>query len=909
MVATATQNSTDERPWLLEFDALGGQRGYRLRLVPTVAGTGTEANERPVGGATPPDLTVVADAPPGVATDRDSGPYQRAWPRYFEAGYAPFPLRRDSKSPPPSDYTGTRGKHADKAQLIEWADSPKYTGGNIGCWFGATVSVDNCDCQLVGIDVDHYGDKHGGDQLKALEAELGSLPDTWVSSARTDGVSGIRWFLAPVSDEHGNRVEFRGKADAAIEVIQRKHRFAVVWPSRHPGDEDIAAGTSYWWFPPGVALIDEGRNGADAWREADGLPVLAALPMLPKTWITYLGEHRSHNGEMDLEISVPDLFDWCDEAFNDGKADQICWDIASAVETFKTKITDEESSHDKITDAHWLLFSLAAEGHTGWHAAVESVATHWLRAVIKSDKRSVEEARSEVFRSLVGALRKIKVRVDREGVRKQCTCAVAGTDLSGGKGANLWHSSAAPLKVAQQFALINEREETPIRRWRGDWYQYTGTHWKVLEEDEFHKLVYERLEDATCVKASKASNVTTYEAVPWNPADRKISAVAHALRSIALVASATDAPYWLDGREDQVIAFTNTLLRIEDRKQIDHAPAYFNTFALPFAYDPIAPTPKRWLDFLEEIWPGDIESVALLQEWFGYVLSGRTDFQKLLAVFGSRRTGKGTIMHILKTLAGSVNSTNVSADSITDRFGLEPLINKPLAVIDEMAITGSGKNFVAHIKNITGEGYPSVQRKNRQNWDGKLPTRFVFLANETANLPDASGTIVTRMLVLKTIKSFEHKLDTSLREKLLTELPGIFNWALDGLDRLNEQGRFTEPQSTREFVAQMYRTSSPITQFVEDYCEFIEDGYVSRKTAFNVWQAFCKANRFESGSMNNFLSKLRAAFGDQINADSNTKRLFRGKQDRAIVGIAWTSERISEVNHVELELVPWQLSG
>ncbi|MGV7277025.1 phage/plasmid primase, P4 family [Mycobacterium kansasii] len=887
MIASGADNTADERSWGLEFDRLPGRTrsGYRLRLVPPLAH---------------PDAV---DAQT-YAADDDSGPYQRAWSRYFEAGYAPFPLKRDSKSPPPSDYTGTRGKRADTAQLIEWATCPHYAGGNIACWLGVTITIAGVEYQLVGIDVDQYADKQGGDQLKALERELGvKLPDTWISGARTDGHSGIRWFLVPLYDEHGKRIDFRAKADSAIDVIQRKHRYAVVWPSRHPD------GGVYWWFPPGVKPDDDGRS---AWTDTDALPVLAELPVLPDAWVTYLREHRSHSGEIDLDISVTDLFDWTDDAFNDGSAAEICWNMACAAETFKTKITDDESSHDKITDAHWLLFSLAAEGHTGWRAAVEAVEKHWLRTVLKSGKRNLEEARSEVFRSRTGALRKIKVRVDRETVPAQCDCAAAGANLGGGKGANVWHSAEVPRGVARQFALLNEREDAPIRRWRGDWYQHDGTCWKQLDDETFFSMLYERLETATCLKAATANGVTTFKAVPWNPNNQKLFRVQHALASLrpnVLVGSEIDAPCWLDGREDRVIAFTNTLLRLEDRKQIDHTPAYFNTFALPFAYEPLAPTPQRWLDFLEEIWPDDSESIALLQEWFGYVLSGRMDLHKLLAIFGLRRTGKGTIMHVLKALIGEWNAVNVSADSIAERFGLEPLINKPLAVIDEMVITGSGKNFVAHIKNITGEGYPGVPRKNRQNWDGKLRTRFVFLANEAAHLPDASGTIIDRMLVLETTHNFDHKLDTSLREKLEVELPGIFNWALDGLDRLNRQGRFTEPQSTREFVGQMYRTSSPITQFIEDHCELVPDGYVPRKTAFELWQHWCRQNGFESGNINTFLSKLRAAFGDRINADNNAKRGPRDKQERAILGIRWKSGRIRLINQVETGVIPMHLDG
>jgi phage/plasmid-associated DNA primase len=38
----------------------------------------------------------------------------------------------------------------------------------------------------------------------------------------------------------------------------------------------------------------------------------------------------------------------------------------------------------------------------------------------------------------------------------------------------------------------------------------------------------------------------------------------------------------------------------------------------------------------------EAEEIGTLQEWFGYILSGRTDLQKILLLIGPRRSGKGT---------------------------------------------------------------------------------------------------------------------------------------------------------------------------------------------------------------------------------------------------------------------------
>ena len=72
---------------------------------------------------------------------------------------------------------------------------------------------------------------------------------------------------------------------------------------------------------------------------------------------------------------------------------------------------------------------------------------------------------------------------------------------------------------------------------------------------------------------------------------------------------------------------------LADRTLLPHTPDYFNIMVLPYEYDPTATAP-RWMRFLDEVFRTDTESVVLLGQWFGYVLSGRTDLQTMLVFIG-----------------------------------------------------------------------------------------------------------------------------------------------------------------------------------------------------------------------------------------------------------------------------------
>jgi len=105
----------------------------------------------------------------------------------------------------------------------------------------------------------------------------------------------------------------------------------------------------------------------------------------------------------------------------------------------------------------------------------------------------------------------------------------------------------------------------------------------------------------------------------------------------------TDPPAWLGGTQpvaaNEIVSCGNGLLHVGTRKLYAHTPQYFGTVAVPFDYDPAAPVPEKWLNFLSELWPDDQDSADALQEFFGWVLSGRTDlppFEQIAEAFRER---------------------------------------------------------------------------------------------------------------------------------------------------------------------------------------------------------------------------------------------------------------------------------
>lgn len=398
----------------------------------------------------------------------------------------------------------------------------------------------------------------------------------------------------------------------------------------------------------------------------------------------------------------------------------------------------------------------------------------------------------------------------------------AGPEAAGGVLSN----PADPMAVARE---LHARMAKPRVWWRGDFYEHVGTRYAVLDEAVMTRWLYRMTEKATyVVKDAKGED----EAKRWAPTKKKIADLSHALGMGVLQRI---------GEAEQCIAITNGVLNIHGRTLLPHDPKRFNLTSLPFAYDPAATCPA-WLGFLDQVLPGDEQAQDFLAEWFGYVLSGRTNQQKMAALIGKRRSGKGTVARVLGAMAGQEATAGLDLNLAAGTFGIENLIGRSLAISGD--VRWQSKNIgdaVPILLGVIGEDVITVHRKNKVSWTGKLGVRFMLMSNETPTFSDRSGALGGRMVYVKFDQSFYGREDIGLTEKLLKELPGILNWALDGLDRLDRRGRFTEPASGQAEADSVRRLSDPIGAFIEDWCEVGPDESISLDHLYLKYRNWCES--------------------------------------------------------------------
>lgn len=161
--------------------------------------------------------------------------YRDYAPIYRAAGWkGVLPIPFGTKGPPPVGYTGAEGVDPGDETIEMWRKV--YPNHAIAL---------RMPLNIIGIDIDHYADKHGYEDLRRWISDHGLSPflPTWRSSAR-EAPSGISFYAVTPARRAAS-------LSPSIEIIQHHHRYAVVWPSPHP-----ILKTPYQWYTPTGQVSD-----------------------------------------------------------------------------------------------------------------------------------------------------------------------------------------------------------------------------------------------------------------------------------------------------------------------------------------------------------------------------------------------------------------------------------------------------------------------------------------------------------------------------------------------------------------------------------------------------------------------------------------------------------------------------
>ena len=265
---------------------------------------------------------------------------------------------------------------------------------------------------------------------------------------------------------------------------------------------------------------------------------------------------------------------------------------------------------------------------------------------------------------------------------------------------------------------------------------------------------------------------------------------------------------------------------------------------LPVEYQPDAPAPTKWLEFLDGLLIP--EDILTLQEYLGYLLIPSTKAQKMLVMTGKGGEGKSRIGLLLKKLFGEASHSESILRIETNRFASANLEYKLVMVDDDLNMVALPET--RNIKSIvTAEDRLCIERKNKQAVQGLLYVRFICFGNGNlvAAHDDSDG--FWRRQILITVKDRDPaRVDNPfLIEELSEERPGILLWMLEGLHRLlANRYQFTISERSIQNLEAAMADSDNLTQFMQAtaYVRFKPDTEERSTYLYRAYTKWCEDN-------------------------------------------------------------------
>lgn len=455
-----------------------------------------------------------------------------------------------------------------------------------------------------------------------------------------------------------------------------------------------------------------------------------------------------------------------------------------------------------------------------------------------------------------------------------------------------WPNPATEMAaVARMFLRCSKGRGRPVVYWEGPgWFVYNGSRYVQHTDEEFEQILYHFFGPLSYQKITGRNN--DVKMVAFNPDNNFLRKCRESVRPQALRKDLVHDS-WLDGRKDRMIPFRNGLLDLDLGSFIEgHDPLFFNTYCLPFDYNPEA-TCDRFDALLEEIWPDDSGSRMRFVQYLGFILSGRNDIQKMLLMIGRTSSGKSVLSWLMEQMVSPEAFAPLDPEAMSERFGMSALIGKKLGIFHDARETGRGKEMVPALLRLTGEDAITAEMKySNKRWTGRLGIRLVYVSNVPPALPDNTKAVERRLLPLW----FEHTVperqrDPRLKEKLADELPGVFNLALDAWRSLEARGyRFAQAPSADHLLTMISAKSSPLLQWVEEECvvggskDSEADDYVWTSTSalYADWKQWAEENGHRPGSKASFGVELHGA----VDYVEHRRKRVGSQQIRGYAGIS-----------------------
>lgn len=745
---------------------------------------------------------------------------------YAEWGWSPLPLPAKEKFPPPSGYTGAQGIVVDFEQAEAWcAPRARAKAGNLN-YPPHNVAI-RLPRNVIGVDLDAYGEKAGAATLDKAEEEWGRLPATWMATSKRNG-SGIRLFRVPEGLAWPESLRVFG---GGVDLIRWDHRYVVAPPSIHP------SGDTYRWVKP---------DGEDA--EPDEFPAVEDLAELPKEWISGLTEGKRWAEREAADLDAEEVTAWI-EARNGG---QPCSAMAKTLTRYLREIREagaDGGAHDVARDGAWALIGDASEGHAGLSKALTKLKKAFLVGV--KARRGKEEATKEWQRIITVGVQKVAAEGEPDA---EDVCAVLATEGSKPKRpikASTYTYARDDIGNAQrlQYAFAHEVRFSLVHNC---WMVYRYGRWQEDKTGEVARIAINVVRDMES-EASEIEDVKERAAFMKFIRASGNAGKLKAMQDVARTLKGVTAPAGTFDPNPRLLVCSNGTVEL-GQKEVRLRPSVledYNTLHTGTEYNPEARHPL-WDAFLERFQP-DKEVRAWLQMLVGYSLIGSNPRRLMVVCMGDSSTGKSTFgMALLKALGDYAGPTNLTIfrdnQEEKPRPDLVRAIPKRIVVAEEAS--ASWYLHTDQVKRVTG-GVPLTARRLQANeYTEDVPAFTPWLLTNNPPTMEGADTAVRRriMVVPWDVVIPQGEEDDTFTERLgAPEVrAAVLAWAIAGWQayRRDDSALTLPPAGAEAATMRFWSELSEFDQFLSEVAEFGSPAEycVTSSDLYTVYERWCDTN-------------------------------------------------------------------
>ena len=252
-----------------------------------------------------------------------------------------------------------------------------------------------------------------------------------------------------------------------------------------------------------------------------------------------------------------------------------------------------------------------------------------------------------------------------------------------------------------------------------------------------------------------------------------------------------------------------------------------------------------WEKTILQIMSGDKDMVRHIQEIFGYALQPNKDIASWFLFRGQGGDGKSTVLAILSALMGNgMLKAHPSLLSMGTGNGNNhasaSLVSKLCVAIEELS--ANSKLPDSAVKMLSEKSIMEANPKGKDAFNFTYVGVLIMCCNGWPRVIDLSEGMQRRANVIEFEASFTKrgKEKQGLADRIIEqELPGVMQWALEGLERLRKRGKFDKPEKCIRATNMWFGKSHIVTFWLSDAVELRKRGKTELKEAYESFTGWC----------------------------------------------------------------------